>query len=395
MTAGSILPLQLFPGFSATGLISPQIVAAATVFNAEGLDALSGIPEAGIAWADVGTRVTPGSKFVTKVPIRLTSMLGFTPFNGTREYHEVNVSAVTINSNAMSLNLDWPIQIDESGLATLEDIYGLSGIAGDVVAHARAAKADAVASLIQAGQTNAVLGMTATALTLPQPGYPNGLPLFSDGTTSGASQHFSNPLVPTSAKFPNLFLGAGKITDTDVFGTVLTNMNKVPHPTKANMTMGLSVTDIIGPTSMLIPFYKLAIQQLSLQTTTSPANLAAATTNIYNPNLVASMSPASLIGVSGLTPWRFLISPQLDSHAHVVANPTKQMWLAVSRTKASGAWCEMTAPTKEFTPRITMLGDGTEEARKTRRIKLLADLDVGVAAGLPHFCALYTETTPT
>jgi hypothetical protein len=43
---------------------------------------------------------------------------------------------------------------------------------------------------------------------------------------------------------------------------------------------------------------------------------------------------------------------------------------------------------------ITMLGDGTEEARKTRKVRLFGDLDAGAAAGLPHSIAMYTETTP-
>ena len=285
------------------------------------------------------------------------------------------------------------MQLNGAGAPTgLAEFYGISGVAGDVVDHARALKADMMASLLIAGQTNSALSMTALAYTLAQPGYPNGLPLFSDGSTSGAAKHYSNPLDVNSRQFKNLTLNAGKITDTGVFGNCMLDMTQVPHPSKSNMTMGLEVTDVIGGTNMLIPFYTLAIQQLALQTTTSPANLAAATTNIYNPELLAKAS--SMIGVSGLAPWRFWIAPQLDSHPYLVAHPTYQMWYTVSRTRASGCWAEAGATNKEFVPKVTVMGEGSEEAIKSRKVRLLSDMDGGAAAGLPHFIHQYLETTP-
>lgn len=382
------LPLNIFPGFTSYGVVSDQVREIATVFNAEGIDALSSIPEKMVAWADVGTRVTKAD-FQAKIPVKLTSLLGFEQFDGTRHYHPVTVASVAVKVAPWSLGLEWPTQISSSGQTQLKDFYGISGLASDVVQHARAAKADMVASVIMAGFTNSSLGVTAKALTLPQPGAANGLPLFVDATQT---KHYANPLDGTSARFANLFLNAGKITATDVMGTVLTNMTQVPHPSKANMTMGNEVTDLIGGTSMLIPFWKLAIQALSLETVTSPGNLAAATTNPYSGDAIAKATAS--IGVSGLSPWRFWIAPQLDAHPYLVANPTKQMWIAVSRTRNGAAWCEMAGPNTEFAPVVTLLGDGTEEARKTRKVRLFGDLDGGAAAGLPHFAQMYFETTP-
>jgi len=382
------LPLNIFPGFTSFGVVSDQVKEIATVFNAEGVEALQSIPEKMVAWADVGTRVTKAD-FQAKIPVRLTSLLGFEQFDGTRHYHPVTVASVAVKVAPWSLGLEWPTQISSSGITQLKDFYGISGIANDVVQHARAAKADMVASVLSAGFTNSSLGVTAKALTLPQPGNANGLPLFVDATQT---KHYANPLDPNSARFANLFLNAGKITATDVMGTVLTNMTQVPHPSKANMTLGNEVTDLIGGTAMLIPFWKLAIQSLSLETTTSPGNLAAATTNPYSGETIAKASAA--IGANGLAPWRFWIAPQLDAHPYLVANPTKQMWIAVSRTRQGAAWCEMAGPNTEFAPVITLLGDGTEEARKTRKVRLFGDLDAGAAAGLPHFAQMYFETTP-
>jgi hypothetical protein len=383
-----VLPLNIFPGFTSFGVVSPQVQEIATVFNAEGVDALAGIPEKMVAWADIGTRVTKAN-MQTKIPVRLTSLMGFEAFNGERRYHPLTVAAVAVKVAPWSLGIEWPIQFSQSGIADLVEFYGVSGVAGDVVQHARAAKADMVASVINAGFTNSNLGVTAKALTLPQPGQANGLPLFVDGTQT---KHYANPLDGNSSRFANLHLGAGKITDTDVFGQVLTDMSQVPHPSKANMTLGNEVTDLIGGTNMLIPFYRLAIQSLSLQTTTSPANLAAATTNPYTPENMAKA--AQMVGVSGLTPWRFWIAPQLDAHPYVVANPTKQMWIAVAGAKKGAAFVEIAGPNTQFVPQITLLGDGTEEARKSRKVRLFGDLDAGAAAGLPHFAQMYFETTP-
>jgi len=388
-----ILPYGVFPGFSSFGVVSDVIKEIAVTFNAEGLDALSMIPDKIVQWAEIGTRVTAG-QFEAKIPVRLTSLLGFEPMEGERKYHQVNVGAVAVKINPYQLNLQWPIQIQTSGNVMLQDFYGVSGIAQDVVSHARAFKADLLASLIIRGITNASLGLTAQALTLAQPGLPNGLPLFSDGVTSGSTKHYSNPIDMTSPQFSNLHLNVGLITNSNVFGQMLVDMTQIPHPSKANATLGLEVTDIIGGTNMLIPFWQTAVQNLSLQTTTTPGNIGAATTNIYNPELIQRAGASGFIGPSGLAPWRFWIAPQLDAHPYIQANPTRQMWFAVSRSKPSLCWAELGSLSKEFMPRIRLLGDGTEEAAKTNKISLLGDLDGGVAAGLPHAVAMYTETTP-
>jgi hypothetical protein len=258
------------------------------------------------------------------------------------------------------------------------------------VDQARATKADMAASLLMAGMTNSSLSMTASALTLPQPGYTTGLPLFSDGSTSGASKHYSNPLEATSRTFSNLTLAAGKITDAGVYGQMLTNMRTVPHPTKLNMNLGLGVTDIFGPSNMVEPFMQMALQTLALQTVTfSGTDLAAATTNIYTPeNLNKAMS---MISAAGMSSPRYHICPQLDAHPYIVAHPTYQMWFACNASH-KGAWAEFLAPDVTFTPRVTILGDGTEEAAKTRKVRIITDLDAGVAAGLPHFIHAYFET---
>jgi hypothetical protein len=389
------LPLNAFPGITQVGVVNPAILAIATIINAEGVEAVQGIPPETIAWAKQGTRITKMNVGQGLIPIRLTSLLGFDPFEGERHYHELSVSTVKVGVTPYSLNVRWPVQLNMSDIPALMNLYGISGIANDVVDHGRAHMADLVASLMIAGQTNSVLSMVAKAYTLPQPGLANGLPLFSDGATSGSTTHYSNPLDINSRQFANLYGAAGKITDVtagvSVFGKMLTDMTQVPHPSKQNMTLGLQVTDVIGGTNMRQAFNQIALQQLHLDV--GGATYAAATTNIYSQDMLAKM--AAVTSASGSSAVRYWIAPQLDAHPYLVAHPTYQMWYAVSQTRPTLKWAELAGPNADFIPQITLFGDGSEECRKTRKISLLGDLDAGIAAGLPHCIKAYFETALT
>lgn len=389
MSLQNQIPVPAFPGFKHYGVVAPAIKEIVTTFNAESLDALSTVPDKMVAWANVGSRVTPGM-FEVKIPIRLPSSLQFRPFDGSRSYNKLDIAAPAVRVGPFDLNFEWPFQIDQSGNAQLKEFYGVEGLAQDIVRAAQAYKAQLVASLVYLGFTNANLGITAKVLTIPQPGYPNGLPLFTDGNAS--ANHYAHPFNQNSGRFPNLFLGAGKLTDEGVFGQMLTQMSQVPHPSLPNMTLGCQVTDIIGPTHMLIPFYKAAVQNLALEAS------VAATTNIYNPQLIEqAVKNGTFIGASGVTPWRFWIAPQLDNHPYLAAHPGKHMWLACSRPEGSGnrdTWAELAAPSKEFVPVVTLFGDQDPKSREMRMARMISDLDAGAAAGLPHFIQQYWETTP-
>lgn len=386
------LPVRGFPGFTHSSVVAPQVREIAVTFNAESQDALTSVADEDVAWADRGSRVTQGV-FDVKIPVRLPSGMMFTPFNGTRSYNRFDIAAPIVQTNPLQLNFEWPMIIDQSGNIELRNFYNASGVAQDMVNAARFYKAQLVASLTYEGITNPVLGLVAKALTIPQPGFPSGLPLFSDGVNTPL--HYAHPFKDTSGRFANLFPGFGKITDTDVFGNMLTLMSRVPHAVLPNVSLGCKVTDIIGPTHMLDPFYRVAIQNLALEVRGAQF---AATTNQYNPALLEkAMNAGQFVGASGLTPWRFWIAPQLDNHPYVLANPDAHMWLAVSRKEGTGnrdTWAELAAPSKEFVPIVQLLGDGSEEARKSGMIRMLGDLHAGVGAGLPHFVQMYWETTP-
>jgi len=380
------MELDIFPGFTTYGVVSPAIIELATTFNAEGINALARIPEKNVAWANVGTRVTRVDVGQAKIPVDVTPLQGFEPYEGDRRFHQVNVAAVNVRVAPFSLNQEWDIRFNRSGIAQLVQFYGLQNLPVKVVSHARALKADMVAELIKASITNPNIG---TGLTAKATVLDTGIPLFSDGYYTAA--HHSNPIDSSSATFVNCHYGAGKITDTDVIGRVMYDLNTVPHPSKLNMTMGLTMTDLIGPPSMLIPFFKAFIQSYALEINAG-GTVGAATTNIYAHDTLQKAQ--AMIGVSGVGPWRFWIAPQLASHPYVVANPDKQMWIALAQSDAGGSYCELGGPSVEFTPELTLMGDDTEQARYTRKIRLLGDLDAGVAPGLPHFAQMYFETDP-
>jgi hypothetical protein len=420
--------MDLFPGLSYYGVASASVRELLVQFNLEALTSLSGVPEQAVRWGDIATRVSGGFSPLSTVaiPVRLLPLLGFEPFEGERKYKQVSVARITTKINPYQLNMEWPVDLAKSPVG---GIYDFGGIGQTVVEAARQHKCRMLSQILASGFTSATIAATSGvkttdargyAVTIDQPGYAgaSALPLFSGGVASGGSdetspitvKHFANPLDPNSARFANLFYGIGKITDAacarsvtgqmstadSVFGTMLTRMSQVPHPTYRGMSLGLAVTDVIGPTWMLMPFWQVAIQQLSLQISnpTGSTYVAGATTNVFNPDRVKEAGADMLMGASGLAPWRFWIAPQLDLHPYAIANAGKQMWFAVSRSKPSLSWAELAAPTKQYTPKITLLGENTEEALKSRMIRLLGDLDAGGAAGLPHCIQMYTETAP-
>jgi hypothetical protein len=414
-------PLQMFPGFTAKGLVSDAVIEAATIFNTEGLDSLSGIPERALQWAEHGVRVTGGIMAgQAKIPVRLSPLHGFEPKSNVRTFNQVLLAAITAQVNPYDLNYEWPLPLQGS---PVEKLYGFEGLAGDILSAARAMKPDVVASLLYEGfysvaisATYGASGANGNARTIAQPGQPTGLPLFSggaasDGLTLITAKHYANPLLAGSARFSNLYYGIGKITDMacarttsgdaagqmstsdPVFGTMLTRMSQVPHPSKLNMTMGLDVTHIVGPTWMKIPFLQAAIQELSLQV--GGSTYAAATSNIFNLKKLRDSGQADqFFGPNGFTPWQFHIAPQLDAHPYALANAGKQFWFAISTTRPNLCWAELAAPTKEFTPRIVLMGENTENAQMHNKIQLLGDMAAGGACGLPHSIAMFTETAP-
>src|SRR6266404_2626146 len=177
-------PLPIFPGFQHFGVVAPSVQEIVIQFDARYLDALNRAPLKYMEVANIGTHVMAGW-FEAKVPMQLPGSLAFQPFDGTRVYQQLHIAAPVVKTNPFALNFEWPFVI-EQGDAKLRDYYGPSRLAAAFVDAGRAHKARMLGDL-----RNVAYGTGALALTIPQPGYPNGIALYSDGTVTPS--HFSHP----------------------------------------------------------------------------------------------------------------------------------------------------------------------------------------------------------
>lgn len=402
-TPVNALPLNAFPGFTWQSVVSDQVQEIVTTINTQSLEALSQVPDRMVAWADIGTRVSQGMGIV-KIPIRLPQSMTYNPFTysgGQRNYNTFDIAAPVVKVNPWDLNYAWPMVWDAMGKmnlmsqmsdGTLEKFMGVSGLAATIVSAAKFHKSQLVASLFWKGMTYSSIGLTAQALTVPQPGNPNGLPLFTNGSDS--AQHYAHPFRADSGRFKNVYTAYGSFDTT--FEDSLVEMTQRPHPILPNMTMGLQVTDVLGPTWMRKRFYQKAVQMLQLQTSTIGGNgVAAATSNVFTNEMLKRYNEDTFIGASGFGPIRYWIVPALDSHPYFTASSNANMttgpgggpadmWIEVADSDPQLRWAEMAAPTKEFTPLMRLYGDGDPLSMSQRRVRLETDLDAGIAAGLPH-----------
>lgn len=397
--------LPIPQSFTWSDVVSDQVQEIVTTYNAESLDALNKEPKKSVAWSSIGTKVTVGTGIV-KAPVRLPSSLFFVDFDEKRDGNSLDVFTPIVRVSPKMLNFYWPMIWGQDGGrgigtyapdGTVQEFMGASGIASGIIAAARAHKAYLAATLLYTGFTSSSLGVTATRLTYPQPGHPNGLPLFTNGVDS--DPHYAHPFSSASDTFVNLYEGVGNF-DT-YFAQALIDMYQVPHPCMPNLTLENEVTDVVVPTFMQDVVWRTAIQTLALQAQTNPFNAAAATTNAYSAETLAKASSASFIGASGLAPWRFWTSSLLNKHPYYTANDGEHMtdgpgggpshmWVTISAMPGdTQTWCEFAGPSKDFTPRIHLFGDGDPTSIAQRRVRMLGDLDAGVGAGLPHPVKMY------
>ena len=354
----------IFPGLRTIGIVADSVRELAVTFNMDAIEALQKPPEEDLLWADNIAGVT-AAPFEAKIPLDLTALDGFEPFKGTRTYKQIDITAIEAHVQQWQRNLEWDIRFTQAG-PVLQQVYNTAKYADAMVYQARVMKARLAASVL-------MLGTPSTNLVQVYAG--NNIP--GAGKSLFSLTHYSNPLDGGSRPFANYFPASGLFNGTS-YATTRANMRQIPSPTQSAETLGLQVTDIIGPSIMEEPFRQLALSQLILQTGSGGATGAVgAVSNIY---------------AAGITPCNFWIAPQLDGDPYLQANPGKHLWFAVSRKLIGAHPIEMVAPTKEFTPIIQIFGDGSELAAQTRKVHLMGDLDAGAAAGLPHTIARYEQT---
>lgn len=382
-----------YPGFTGLGVVAQSIREIVVQFDIRYLPALSRAPMQYIAQADIGTYVMQGV-FESKVPMQLPGSMAFEAFNGDNSFQQLFVAAPSVQTSPFRLNFEWPFVI-ENGDAKLKDFYGASTLPKTYVDAGRAHKARMLGDF-----RNVAYGTAAQGLTIPQPGFPNGLPLYTDGVIT--SSHFSHPFQKGSVRFNNLFLTAGKFTSDTLLDTQA-NMANIAHPTIPGMPAGYEVHHIKGPTWMRKPFFRVALANLELQVKTVGSSVAgAAATNIAAIDKLKELGESSFIGASGVGPVTYHIDPTMDGHPLVAASKAaaaaagdpsllKDFWEAVDGTPETAPFANFLAPDVNFVPRVRLLGDQSEEAIKYDMIRIFGQLDAGIGAGWPGGVALYFE----
>lgn len=376
-----------YPGLTVLGAVSPSVQELAKVFNTSALMAMQEPVAEDLAWAEIAG-VTP-AVFEGKVVVDLTNLDGYEPFEGTRYYKDVEAIALVADVAQFQRGIRYDARLDQADNVTLRSIYAGMTQASSLVSQAKVMRPRLAASILMNGTPFPVKGQAVVYQGNTIPGA--GLPLFSTSANitpyvggaaiAGPGSHYANPTDPNSRLFNNYFQSFNQFTPQS-YARCRALMRLVPAPNLSAETLGLQVTDIIGPSHMEEPFRQVALATLSLQIGTgAAAGAVAAPTNIY---------------AVGVTPCRFWIAPQLDGDPYLTAwkaanpalagDPTQfpHLWFTVSRSRKGVNPIEMVAPTSAFTPRIVIFGDGTELAQQTRKIHIQSDLDAGAAAGFPH-----------
>lgn len=405
-TALNILPLPA--GTSEATLVGSQVREIVTSYNVESLEAVNQPVGKNVLWSRVGTKVTPGAGIV-KVPVRFLSNQNFTPFTfgGTTDYSTMDVGSVSITTSPWRLAYRWAMMenalgklnlMNVHGDGTYSEFYGASGLSEAFVTGGRWHHAYLAASVLMQSMTDAASGMTSSVACF------DGLPLISNGTDSAL--HLANPNNPSSATFPTLFrpnitnpVGfTGGSFGVDWLSKMILAMTQVPHPSLANATMELEITDIVGPTWMKIPFWLAAIQSINMQTTSvGSTGVAAGVTNPFNADLLKTMGAEKFIGASGVAPHTYWTTSLLDSHPYILNNssankttgpgggPAHFCFAIANLRPRVQTWCEIAGTNEDFTPRVKMFGPGDPKAEEERMVRMFGDLDAGAKPNLPHF----------
>lgn len=384
------------PGIQWSGVVAPELQAAVISWNPASLAAFTEVPEPYIRHADIGSRVTPGL-FEARTPQRLVGSMRYTEFNGQRDYNKVTIASPIVKTSPKTLNFYWPLILEQAtGAVKVGDYYGLSDIVSECSGAARVHKAELWVRAIESG-----IGSGATVRTPEQPGYPNGLPLFSDATTG---LHYANAKNRASVRFPNLFRSVGKIDADDNFQQTIDDMIAVPHASFDGLPMGCQVTDWIGPTWMRRAFFRLFVANLILEAGKgSAAGAVAAVTNLAREQILGTYNETNFVGVQS-GGMRFHLAPFLDNLDYFTANsyakgsPARggtgeHMWITVDNSPRRPPAIEFVSPDVNLVPIAHLFGDSDPQSIAEMRARLLTDLHVGFGGGQPHAMQIHFEGT--
>lgn len=385
-----------------------------TLWALDESDALASDPTPDLMWAERGTRVKPGISKVTYIHA-LPEAAEFRPFDGTRRYNKIGATAKTVQPSAEDLSFGMPMVwldgdngwrlmtvVDGGGMVDVLGATGtgLIGLPGVYVNSGRVLKAKRVANLFYTSMYCAAHGVTTPSqFTYAQPGNPNGIALFSDGTGaagSGGDDHYANPTNKDSARFVNVFPAYGSFDDK--FGASLTQLTQVPNALYPGVRANATCTDVFGPTRMQEKFWIKMISTLSPQVFSDLTGIAAASvTNPYSREaalVAAGITPENFLG-RAFGPRTYHIVPQLDDLPYCLNNPTKDMWVNLSvgptATGPDLTWAKGAANNATCTPVFRFYGPGDPLAQSQRMARFEGDLDIGFEPGAPNRIACFFE----
>lgn len=389
----SIPVAGFLPGIEWSGVLAPEMQAAAISWNPESLKAFSGVPEVYVRHADIGSRVTAGL-FEARTPQRLVGSLKYKEFDGTRDYQTVTIASPIVKTNPKTLNFYWPRIVEQTtGAVRIADYYGLGDLTGECFGAARVHKAELWCRAIEMGH-----GSGAAVRTVEQPGYTNGLPLFSDASTG---LHFANSKQRNSRRFPNLFRNVGAF-NTTTFQTTIDHMLTVPHASFDALPMGCDVRHWIGPSWMRKPFFEVFVANLVLHAGTgAAAGSVAAISNISADAVRRQFNESNFVGVA-TGGMMFHLAPMLDQMDYFTANSGakgnplnggtgENMWITVDDSPQRPPAIEFVSPNVNMAPIAHLFGDADPQSIAEMRCRLLTDLHVGFGGGQPHAMQVHWE----
>lgn len=411
MPLSSGLPLTAVGAWSST--IPDGINNLFTLWALDEADALATDPTPDVAWANRGTIVKAGIARVTYVHA-MPQTAAMRPMDGKRIYHPISAVAKSVDPSPNELSFEVPmvwlngdtgwrlvtVTTDKSMVDVLGiNGSGLNGIPRYYVMSGLYEKARHVADLFYSSMYAAAYGMTSpTKFTYPQPGNPDGIALFSDGTGapgSGGDKHNANPAFAGGSQFVNVYPAFGSFLTN--FGASISQLTMVPNALFPGVRANSFCTDVIGGTGMQEKFWRNLIQTLSPQVFQDVTGIAVgATTNPYSMEAAlkaAGISEANFIG-RAFGPRTYWIAPQLDSHPYLLAHPGKDMWINVSVGAQDGVdltWAKGAANNVTCTPMFRFYGPGDAQAQSARKARWEGDLDIGFEPGAPNKIAAFFE----
>lgn len=321
----------IYPNLQIKGVVDGKVRELVTRLTTHAISALQSIGGDADAWVNNKgiyhfNPLETGAD-VTKITIDLSALNGFEKFTGSVKFKDADLTAVIVESEEWSRGIGYPLAKARAGLFGSFPNQGSA-----LVQQARRMVPRIVADVLKQGKEKAV-------------GYDKK-PLF-------ATDHPTDPLDPDSDPQSNLITNAGKF-DKELYKAVRLAMRQFKGVDHEQESLGMYVTDVLGPSHMEDPFEEVIGPK--------KATLASGETNVLQ---------------NACRQW---IVPQLDNDPYLQANPGKELWFAVCTAFVDVSPVEVVG-TDNLAPEIAILGEGSEYAVTHRKVGVAGHMSANAAAG--------------